>query len=731
MLRITKTSCRIATGNFNQQAMNFDHNLENLKKGISIAKASGATIFNGPELALSSYSCEDHFLETDTFEHCIESLADILESGITNGIVCAIGCPIMYKNTRYNCVVICLDSKIVWIRPKMFMADDGNYRERRFFTSWKTYDYVQFELPVVLQKITSDKCVPFGFAILKFNDTTLGIELCEELWTPENISTRQFLAGAEIMLNQSASHTQLRKLKNRFDLIQAATTKCGGVYAYSNQIGCDGNRLFFDGSAMLCMNGSILNQASFFSLNVCEIITSTVNLKDVRDHRQGSSSLQEQASTARSVPEIRVDFNVCDLFAESDAFIDPVIPDPREEIIVGPACYLWDYLRKSYTGGFLLPLSGGADSAIVAGIAFMMCKLIILSASNNNSDVINDLNRILNTCGIKLPLNEFADTKVIDHVSAYKLACTSGDLIYCGITPQILCELIIHTVYLGTDFSSVVTKRRSSDLAKTIGSYHVEINIQPAVSTIVQTFVYLIGGRKNPPRFIVEGGTITEDLALQNIQARIRMVFAYLCAQLFPWLRGEKRAPLLVLGSSNVDEGLRGYLTKYDCSSADINPIGTFSKVNLGAALIYLSDTCGLGIMREIVEAPPTAELRPIEGEDKANYTQNDEAEMGFTYQELGNLGFLRKSKRCGPVSMFLKLLSVWKHMEPKDVATKVKNFFKYYAINRHKMTTMTPSYHAESYSQDDNRFDLRPFLINVNWPRQFKTIDDIVRELL
>jgi NAD+ synthase (glutamine-hydrolysing) len=52
-------------------------------------------------------------------------------------------------------------------------------------------------------------------------------------------------------------------------------------------------------------------------------------------------------------------------------------------------------------------------------------------------------------------------------------------------------------------------------------------------------------------------------------------------------------------------------------------------------------------------------------------------------------------------------------------VADKVKTFFTHYAINRHKMTTLTPAYHAESYSPDDNRFDLRPFLYNVHWPWQ------------
>lgn len=61
------------------------------------------------------------------------------------------------------------------------------------------------------------------------------------------------------------------------------------------------------------------------------------------------------------------------------------------------------------------------------------------------------------------------------------------------------------------------------------------------------------------------------------IQARMRMVLAFMLASLLPWVRG-RRGFLLVLGSANVDEALRGYLTKYDCSSADINPIGGISK---------------------------------------------------------------------------------------------------------------------------------------------------------
>lgn len=123
--------------------------------------------------------------------------------------------------------------------------------------------------------------------------------------------------------------------------------------------------------------------------------------------------------------------------------------------------------------------------------------------------------------------------------------------------------------------------------------YHVDLNMDACVDAI-HTLFTLVTGKK--PEYKVHGGTQTENLALQNIQARLRMLLAYLFAQLLPWVRS-KGGALLVLGSANVDEAcvcserslrggrvtesltlddansLRGYYTKYDCSAADINPI--------------------------------------------------------------------------------------------------------------------------------------------------------------
>ena len=114
---------------------------------------------------------------------------------------------------------------------------------------------------------------------------------------------------------------------------------------------------------------------------------------------------------------------------------------------------------------------------------------------------------------------------------------------------------------MGTENSSAETRSRAKDLADVIGSYHIDLNMDAVVTALRVLFSTVVG---KTPRFRTDGGSNEENLALQNIQARLRMVIAYLFAQLLPWSR-DMPGGILVLGSANVDESLRGYLTKYDC----------------------------------------------------------------------------------------------------------------------------------------------------------------------
>jgi NAD+ synthase (glutamine-hydrolysing) len=103
-------------------------------------------------------------------------------------------------------------------------------------------------------------------------------------------------------------------------------------------------------------------------------------------------------------------------------------------------------------------------------------------------------------------------------------------------------------------------------------------------------------------------------------------------------------------------------------------------------------------ILQTFIDAPPTAELEPITD----SYVQSDEVDMGMSYAELSVYGNLRKRDHLGPYGMWSKLLHTWgDKLSPQQIYEKVRFFFWCYGINRHKMTTLTPSYHAEQYGPD------------------------------
>jgi NAD+ synthase (glutamine-hydrolysing) len=723
---------KVATCNLNQWALDFEGNLERILESLRVAKALGCRYRLGPELEISGYGCEDHFFENDTLEHSWEVLGELLKSDATDDLLSDIGMALLHRGVRYNCRVYVLNRRILFIRPKLFLAAEGNYRENRWFQAWvRDRELDTFVLPeIVVEAMSSSlsthgevaRTVPIGDGVLELLDTVVGTETCEELFTPNAPHVALGLSGVEIIGNGSGSHHQLRKLDKRVHLMQSATDKVGGVYLYSNQKGCDGGRLYFDGSSMIWQNGQLLSQAPQFSMQDVEVITAVVNLDEVRSYRASVSSRMYQAASIRPFPRIKVNFNIT---TPSVSFLNSPLTTckevhyhlPEEEIAYGPACWLWDFLRRSNLGGFFLPLSGGADSSATAAIVGSMCQMIVKECKAGNQRVIEDVR------------------KVTRH----------SDPNWIPEDAKELANRIFVTCYMSTVNSSQETRDRSQKLSAEIGGYHLNAPIDGIVSAFVKLFTLLTN---KEPKFRVHGGSVAENLALQNIQARTRMVVAYLLAQLTQWSRGYQSS-LLVLGSANVDEALRGYLTKYDCSSADLNPIGAISKTDLKSFLRWAALPISLGypVLADVVAAPPTAELEPI----TETYTQTDEADMGMSYDELSVFGRLRKISLCGPVGMYQRLVSLWgapapdseaplpsstninqptvlgRDLSPQAVAEKVKRFFFFYSINRHKLTVLTPSYHAESYSPEDNRYDLRQFLYNARWTWQFRRIDALV----
>ena len=126
---------------------------------------------------------------------------------------------------------------------------------------------------------------------------------------------------------------------------------------------------------------------------------------------------------------------------------------------------------------------------------------------------------------------------------------------------------------------------------------------------------------------------------------------------MLPTLRGSKDGgSLLVMGSANVDEQLRGYYTKHDCSSADLTPIGGVSKTDLTRFILWAQTNFDLSILAEFLTAVPTAELFPFTD----TYIQSDAEEMRLAYEQLSILGRLRKVSKLGPFGAWEKSLYEW-----------------------------------------------------------------------
>jgi NAD+ synthase (glutamine-hydrolysing) len=170
-------------------------------------------------------------------------------------------------------------------------------------------------------------------------------------------------------------------------------------------------------------------------------------------------------------------------------------------------CWLWDYLRRSKQAGFFLPLSGGIDSCATAVIVHSMCRLVYKDiCEGKNPQVLKDLLAIVGE-----PSNST----------------------WMPSSPKDISSRMFHSAYLGmAQNSSPDTRSRAKTLANDIGAYHLDLNIDTvyhAVTTLFTTVTSYV------PKYKMYGGTPASNLALQNIQARLRMVLSYLFAQyVFP-----------------------------------------------------------------------------------------------------------------------------------------------------------------------------------------------------
>ncbi|MDE6329706.1 MAG: NAD(+) synthase [Muribaculaceae bacterium] len=234
-----------------------EFNCKNIAEILNSKALSYHDIALFPELSVTGYTCGDLFLQSQLIREA-ERQIEHLATTLTDKLV-VVGAPIAHAGRLYNCAVVMLNWKILGIVPKSHIPNYGEYYERRWFESGAGLQ------PTTIS-YAGQADIPFSTDILfKYNGMTVGIEICEDLWTPIPPSSRLAILGADVILNLSASNESLGKSRYRRSLILQQSARCRAAYLYASAgAGESSTDLAFPGYAAIASDGVMLAEDTPF-----------------------------------------------------------------------------------------------------------------------------------------------------------------------------------------------------------------------------------------------------------------------------------------------------------------------------------------------------------------------------------------------------------------------------------------------------------------------------------
>ena len=245
---------RVAACNINVHLGNPKKNAEEILKVIANLDKSRVAVAVFPELCLTGYSCGDLFLRKSLQDE-VDSALDILLYNIQNTkmLIC-VGAPLAIEGKLYNCAVWLQGDHILGVIPKTYIPNYNEFYEKRWFTSGLNRTCDSFEL--------IDKAVPFNENLIikdKYSDLKIGTEICEDLWVAAAPSENLCKAGANLIVNLSASTELVGKSEYRRDLVRLQSAKCMCAYVYtSSGYGESTTDVIFSGHSLIADNGKII-----------------------------------------------------------------------------------------------------------------------------------------------------------------------------------------------------------------------------------------------------------------------------------------------------------------------------------------------------------------------------------------------------------------------------------------------------------------------------------------
>lgn len=239
---------RVATGHFPVRVADVNANTEAILAILEKAKKDNVQVLVFPELSLTGYTCQDLFFNPAIIGASYASLADIAKE-VPEDMLVFVGLPLVIVNNLYNVAAVLSGGHVVGVVPKTYLPNSGEYYEQRWFTSGDQLGVDEVGIAGEIAPVGTDLLFNFGQLIV-------GCELCEDLWTVKSPSDDAVLAGANLIVNLSASDETVAKREYRRDLVRIHSAKdyCAYLYA-SSGLGESSQDLVFSGHHLLYQEG--------------------------------------------------------------------------------------------------------------------------------------------------------------------------------------------------------------------------------------------------------------------------------------------------------------------------------------------------------------------------------------------------------------------------------------------------------------------------------------------
>lgn len=643
---------KAAAAALNQTPLAWEENLRHILDTIAAGREQQVTLLCLPELCITGYGCEDAFQSPGVQATAQQILLEILPH--THGMIVSAGLPVLHGGGLFNTAALIADGELLGLVAKQNLPRDGIHYEPRWFRPWPSQRVSETEI--------GGQTYPLGDLLFNVGGVRIGFEICEDAWVARRPGADLAQRGADVILNPSASHFAFGKQEIRRRFVLEGSRAFGVSYLYANLLGNEAGRIIYDGGTMIASEGRLASIGPRFSFADQCLATALLDIDATRMNRARSGGFRLNlgdeeddrltVSAPFSYPPVKA---AAAEVTEPDWATGPHVKE--EEFTRAVALGLFDYLRKSRSHGFIVSLSGGADSSAVTTLCSLAIRLSV---------------RELGFEGVR-----------------HKLGYIRG-LDVARSEPEMIRRLVL-CVYQATRNSSETTLNAARLTAAAMEAEFMQLDVDGIVQDYIRIVTAAVGRELTWEQ---------DDIALQNIQARVRSPGIWMIAN----LRGA-----LLLSTSNRSEAAVGYATMDGDTSGGLSPIAGIDKAFLREWLVWMErhGPVGLGPAPELAAVncqAPTAELRPSEA------GQTDESDL-MPYPVLDAIERAAIRDKLVPVEVYDVLSARYPQYASQQLLLWIERFFRLWSRNQWKRERYAPSFHVDDENLDPKTWCRFPIL--------------------